>query len=955
MTTTVTRNSRLARHLRREAAVGAATAEMPVVATAAVQSLEAWLEEQWKELQWGGAADNPETRFLLPTPTALLLWERVIAEDAAGGSHGGLPDDFATELLDLPRLARLAADAWGRLHDFGEPDPDEWGRTPETEAFNRWRAAFADYLKAENWLTHAQLTGEITEAFTNNRLARPDTLTFRGFERSTPALGKLADALQAAGCDVSRGWQAELTAGAPPTATAVAYPTAADEARVVAGKVRGLLDASSTSNCSIAIITPDLSSARPLYERVLAEELAPASALLDELDSPRRFDMAGAPALSDYALVARALDWLTLKPHGNAFSLVSRLLLSPYPRPAALLTGNNDDDIKAWQSEQEARARCEANLRDRNAWTVSLDYLADGLRKSGAGATAGGIKRLAKLLEDDEAASPVEWAQRFSARLHSVSWPGGGLSATEGVAFARWRDVLAELTALTTVAPSMTSAQALDCTGRLADDTPSQAASSGLQVQVLGVLDAAGLEFDHAFLVGFDAGSFPASAAPQPLLPAHWQAETGQPRSSPEVELDFARRVWERLLGSAKNVHASCARQGDGDQPLQPCSMLVGPMLGELDDAPAVDYETWYRPSDSSKRQEQLVPRAIDSAPPALVLSGGTNLLKDQSECPFRALASRRLHVGALEEPAPGITPADRGTLVHDVLEKAWGNLGDSATLRAKTDDQLRQLVENTADEVIGKNPGLAVSGLLRAVRSWLVDISSAWLHFEKYERRDEWTVVATEAGASIKLDDVELGPMRIDRVDELVPTRDEDGDGFTLGGVMFDPERTDGGGGDFGENLAIIDYKTASTKSGVAKWMGDRPREPQLPLYALALEKNALTGGEGAAGAKVATIAFGNLLSRAELSFSSPPDFRLDGTRIANRANWPGWKEAVSGWRTALTRLAGDYKSGVVDVDPVKQDACTWCDRQSLCRVFELPGALEAAYLAEESVEEEG
>ena len=954
MTTTVTRNSRLARHLRREAAVGAATAEMPVVATAAVQSLEAWLEEQWKELQWGGAADNPETRFLLPTPTALLLWERVIAEDAAGGSHGGLPDDFATELLDLPRLARLAADAWGRLHDFGEPDPDEWGRTPETEAFNRWRAAFADYLKAENWLTHAQLTGEITEAFTNNRLPRPDTLTFRGFERSTPALEKLADALEAAGCDVSRGWQAELTGPSP--ATAVAYPTAADEASAVAHQVRTLLD--DEPDCSIAIITPDLSAARSLYERVLSEELSPASALLDELDSPRRFDMAGAPALSDYALVARALDWLTLKPQGNAFSLVSRLLLSPYPRPAALLTGNNDDDIKAWRSEQEARARCEAALRNDNAWTVSLDYLATRLKKAGADKSAGGIKRLAELLEDDEAVSPVEWAERFSARLHSVLWPGGGLSATEGVAFARWRDVLAQLTAMTTVAPSMTRAQALDHTRRLANDTPSQAASSGLQVQVLGVLDAAGLEFDHAFLVGFDAGSFPASAAPQPLLPAHWQAETGQPRSSPEVELDFARRVWERLLGSAKNVHASCARQGDGDQPLQPCAMivgpmLVGPMLGELDDAPAVDHKTWYRSADPAERQEQLVPRAVDSAPAALVLSGGTGLLKDQSECPFRALAARRLHVEALETPAPGLAATDRGTLVHDVLEKAWGKLGDSATLKAKTDDELRQLVENTADEVIGENPGLAVSGLLRAVRSWLVEISSAWLHFEKYERRDEWTVVATEAGASITLDDVELGPMRIDRVDELVPT--QDGKFSTLGGVKLDSELTDGGDGHPGENLAIIDYKTSSTKSGIGKWMGDRPREPQLPLYALALEKNGTTGGEVAAGAKVATIAFGNLLSRAELSFGSPLDFRLDKTRIVNRANWPGWEEAVSRWRTTLTRLARDYKNGVVDVDPVKQDACTWCDRQSLCRVFELPGALEAAYLAEESVEEEG
>ncbi len=676
----------------------------------------------------------------------------------------------------------------------------------------------------------------------------------------------------------------------------------------MARKVRSLLD--DEPNCSIAIITPDLSSARSLYERVLAEELSPASALLDELDSPRRFDMAGAPALSDYALVARALDWLTLKPHGNAFSLVSRLLLSPYPRPAALLKGENpanDDDIKAWQSEQEARARCEAALRNDNAWTVSFDYLVYRLKKAGAGTTAAGIKRLAELLKDDEPASPVQWAERFSARLHSVSWPGGGLSATEGVAFARWRDVLAELTGMTTVAPSMTRAQALDRTRRLAGDSLAQAASSGLQVQVLGVLDAAGLEFDHAFLVGFDAGSFPASAAPQPLLPAHWQAETGQPRSSPEVELDFARRVWERLLGSAKNVHASCARQGDSDQPLQPCAMLVGPMLGELDDAPAVDHETWYRPADSSKRQEQLVPRAVDSTPAALVLSGGTNLLKDQSECPFRALASRRLHVEALETPAPGLAATDRGTLVHDLLEKTWDELGNSVTLRAKTDDQLRQLVENAADEMLAEQHALASAGLVPATRSWMVGIALAWLHFERESRAGDWKVVATEADSRVTLAGVELAPMRIDRIDQLA----------------------DGG-------LAVIDYKTSSMKSGYNKWMGQRPREPQLPIYALAVAENGTVGGEVAPGAKVVTASFANLVSREDLGFGSPPDFPLTGSEPKDKDNWPGWEAQLAQWRSDFDQLATDYAQGAAPVDPLDASVCRYCHRQPLCRVFE-------------------
>ena len=162
------------------------------------------------------------------------------------------------------------------------------------------------------------------------------------------------------------------------------------------------------------------------------------------------------------------------------------------------------------------------------------------------------------------------------------------------------------------------------------------------------------------------------------------------------------------------------------------------------------------------------MPRAGDSTPAALVLSGGTNLLKDQSECPFRALASRRLHVEALETPAPGLAATDRGTLVHDVLEKIWDELGDSATLRAKTDNQLRQLVENAADEVLAEQHALASAGLVPATRSWMVGIALAWLHFESESRAGDWKVVATEADSRVTLAGVELAPMRIDRIDEL-------------------------------------------------------------------------------------------------------------------------------------------------------------------------------------------
>ena len=62
-------------------------------------------------------------------------------------------------------------------------------------------------------------------------------------------------------------------------------------------------------------------------------------------------------------------------------------------------------------------------------------------------------------------------------------------------------------------------------------------------------------------------------------------------------------------------------------------------------------------------------------------ISGGTSILKNQSDCPFRAFAIHRLYSGCIDEPEAGMTAMERGNIVHKVMEFFWEKTKDSRGL----------------------------------------------------------------------------------------------------------------------------------------------------------------------------------------------------------------------------------------------------------------------------------
>jgi len=125
----------------------------------------------------------------------------------------------------------------------------------------------------------------------------------------------------------------------------------------------------------------------------------------------------------------------------------------------------------------------------------------------------------------------------------------------------------------------------------------------------------------------------------------------------------------------------------------------------------------------------------------------------------------------------------------------------------------------------------------------------------------------------------------------------------------------------------ALIDYKTGAQLTP-QMWIGERPDEPQLPLYA------------ASAAEDIGAVAFARLRtgSMRFMGFSRAKD-------AIPQVKPCQWDSLQAQWRTALEGLARQFSAGDARVDPKKGFAtCRSCDLQPLCRVHERLDALAQA-----------
>jgi RecB family exonuclease len=128
-----------------------------------------------------------------------------------------------------------------------------------------------------------------------------------------------------------------------------------------------------------------------------------------------------------------------------------------------------------------------------------------------------------------------------------------------------------------------------------------------------------------------------------------------------------------------------------------------------------------------------------------------------------------------------------------------------------------------------------------------------------------------------------------------------------------------------------LIDYKTGSAS---ADWRGERPDNPQLPIYAL-LRPEALVA---VAYARV-NAAEPGFVPEAERQKIFP---RVRNSKLEGMASFA---DLIAVWARRVERIAAEFAAGDAAVAPTLK-ACKSCDLHGLCRV---PAALDEAEFSHE------
>jgi len=785
-----------------------------------------------------------------------------------------LRDPATASLVSPQRLGRVAHESWRRMHAYEIPARALGTEDrPESVAFARWVREYTDWLRADDWVDESLATARLGTAAPGLRIE------LAGFDELTPAQQSLLGRLEHSGAVVTRRPPDERRGS-------VAWVECQDrrvEFDVAARWAAQRLDRDPQAR--LAIVVPDLITWRDEARRTIERVLVPsATVALGPAPESRGFELAAARALSAQPVVVAALELIDAFSRTLDLAAAGRLLLNPF---------------LAVPAEADARARLDAQVRRNEGPDLGLARLAHlageqqcpGLERalrSGVALAAAWPRR----------ALPSRWSQHWFHLLRAAAWPGEGPDGNEHQARQRWDRLLAEFGTNDDCTGVMGAAEAAALLRDLADGVLFEPQELRAGLIVIDPQTCAGMSFDALWVCGLDTARWPSPASPDPFLPREWQKTQHMPGATAEIAAAEAKALLERLCRSADEVVLSVPRF-EGEAPLLPSALLAGIRRGDAPDC-------WSAPAPAAAifAARPGLEHLVDGSMPAVAAEessrGGAKLLEVQSACPFRAQAEFRLGARPLEDPELGVAASDRGELVHAVLARIWRELGAQPALRRLSAHDLRATIQGAIAAEAARVLQSA-QGFMRH----LLEIEAGWLMARVTEllvqdfERPPFSVESVEQDHAIAIGGLTL-QLRIDRIDRL----------------------TDG-------SLAVIDYKTGAD-AGPDAWFGERPRLPQLPLYA-----------EAVGADRVSAVAFGRVRT-GDTGYSG---IARDAATFAGLTNpgsrgWPvehsSWEELLGAWRRRLTTLASEHATGDARLAPDPVRACRYCQLGVLCRIGE-------------------
>ncbi|MBI4293607.1 MAG: PD-(D/E)XK nuclease family protein [Betaproteobacteria bacterium] len=884
--TVVTPNQRLAAALSRDFDARQDEKNLASWETADILPVSAFIERLYQDALYSELA--AKLPILLSSAQELSLWEDVVRGSKAGAG-----------LLSVTSAAALARDAWQLAHAWRLlPRLKGYPANDDAHAFADWAWRYEGITGRERQCERARLADVVSAHLAHAALRKPGTLVAYGFDVLTAQQREFFAALERAG--------ARILACGPELRRAharrVAFASAREEIRAAARWARSRLEADPEAH--IGIVVPDLAQSRNALRRVLAQVTAPGHSLAGAEGGALPFNLSLGEPLSSYPIVAGALLALELARSAAGgdmeFARASRLLRSPF--------------IAGAEAELASRAQLDAELRRVAGPRICLERMRRSIAKltdsdsryaiPACPILSRGLADLSVCARENLAGSkgPAEWARAMSALLDAIGFPGErALDSVEYQSLKKFHEALAALAALGRVAARMRFDEACARLERIVADTLFQPEAPEVPIQVLGVLESAGMEFDHLWVMGLTDETWPIPARPNPFVPVALQRAAGVPEASAGASLELDARLTRGWLGAAAEVVLSHPLREEDRE------LVASPLIRDVQTATPAEfalpeYESLRDAIRKARREERVSDHRAPGLAGSGAVPGGTGIFKDQAACPFRAFAIHRLRAEGLDTPAVGPDAAERGTLLHAMLARVWQELKSQVQLVGTSDGDLQTLIARAADYAIARvrsRRSDAIEGRFAEIEKMrLMTLCRAWLDLER--ARPPFEVAALEDKRPVSFGGVTANA-RLDRMDKLE-----------------------------GAGRAILDYKTGDATVG--GWFGARPDDPQLPLYALSSAEDI--AAVAFARVKAGEMGFRGVAREAGLI---PGASTLDKQRANAAKQYGSWEELLAGWRAELEALGTGFAQGDARVDPKRGElTCRYCDLKPLCRINE-------------------
>ncbi|MBI1910399.1 MAG: PD-(D/E)XK nuclease family protein [Deltaproteobacteria bacterium] len=867
-TPVLTVNTRLSRYLHtafdlQMKAQGYLSWQTPVI-----MPLSSWIDRLWEE----GSPDEP----LLSSTRAKALWEKVISNDK--NLEG---------LLVGGGVAQSAQDAYAIINEYEISLPEsDFYLTEEAKALKKWAKAYDDELKRLGFIDRLSLPKRLTRLAEAGSLNLPQELLLAGFDEITPRVSDFLKTLEAKGVRIEyalSNTEKDLDLKCSGQLTVRPFEDEATEAVQAARWVRSIYK----PGLKVGIIVPELNRYRDLIIREFSAELTP-SFVMPWVEGKDAFNISLGVALYHEPLVKSALNILAIGERAEDIGKISPVLMSPYFSGKGFLLF----------------ASIDARIKEDNCLKASLFDIRGRLREHKEAKVFDAW--ISELKESRKKEFPSAWAVSFSRFLKKLGWlEGVKLSSREYQALKSWNRLLEELASLDEVLGRISRSEASAKLTSLSLDSIHQRETAECDIQVLGLLEAAGISFDKVWIMGCHEYALPRQPSPNPFIPLYLQKTYDIPHSTHERELKFAKNSLKRIFDSSPEIQVSYPLRSEGKE------QQISPLLKGLGSEDATVILGSGRIKDLLRKENRLeeaddvilIPVGQDELKS---ISGGTTIIKNQSLCPFKAFAEHRLFARAIATPVLGLDNMERGSITHEAMKLFWEEVKDSEKLKelsqsGRMDPYIKDLAERILKEARIAPP--LSTRFIEIERERLESLLKDWIATE-LKRGQGFKVKFIEVKKTIEVEGLTING-RIDRVDTL-----EDG------------------------REIILDYKSGDINK--ADWLTERPKEPQLLIYSLIGKYDAIS---------FARISPGDCkfvgISRDE---GMLPDVKsLEGDKALKKKleGIEGWDDLMEFWKSTVESLARQFLAGVAVIDPNgdlkgQKSPCVYCELKILCRVAE-------------------